>query len=83
MRSTLLLLMLCLANASYTQSIQFQQAVTGFSSPVDIAHCGDERLFVVERPGRIRIVRNGAINPVPFLDITGIVNDGGEEQGLL
>lgn len=83
MRSTLLLLMLCLANASYTQSIQFQQAVTGFSSPVDIAHCGDERLFVVERPGRIRIVRNGAINPVPFLDITGIVNDGGGEQGLL
>ena len=83
MRTKLLLLVLCLASNAPGQSIRFQQVLTGFSGPVDIAHCGDDRLFIVERPGRIRIVRNGVVLPTPFLDITGIVNGGSGEQGLL
>jgi glucose/arabinose dehydrogenase len=52
---------------------------------VDVQHAGDGsgRLFVVEQPGRIRIVENGQLLETPFLDITDRVNDGGNEQGLL
>lgn len=31
---------------------------------------GDPRLFIVEQPGRIRIVKNGKLLPKPFLDIS-------------
>lgn len=40
------------------------------------------RLFVVERPGRIRIVQNGALFPRPFLDIADLTSLEGE-RGLL
>jgi len=43
---------------------------------------GDPRLFIVEQPGRIRIVRDGQLLPRPFLDLTDRVLDGGE-RGLL
>src|SRR5580765_1156669 len=42
----------------------------------------DHLLFVVERPGRIRVVRDGVVLPQPFLDITGLVSQIGE-GGLL
>lgn len=56
----------------------------GFSSPVAIAHAGaDARLFVVERGGSIRIIHgDGTIDPVPFIDISGLITAGGE-RGLL
>lgn len=55
----------------------------GFTNPVSIAHAGDERLFVVERRGTIRIIDgDGTVANTPFLDISGIVKAGGE-QGLL
>ena len=43
---------------------------------------GDARLFVVEQPGRIRIVSGGQLVAAPFLDLTDRVRSGGE-QGLL
>lgn len=54
------------------------------SFPVDLAAPpGDlDRMFVVEKAGRIRILRNGAFLPTPFLDIAGQVSSGGE-RGLL
>lgn len=39
-------------------------------------------LYVVERAGRIRVLRNEATLPRPFLDLSDIVRSGGE-QGLL
>jgi len=55
----------------------------GFSSPVSIAHAGDDRLFVVERGGLIRIINGeGTIESSPFLDLSGDISPGGE-QGLL
>jgi glucose/arabinose dehydrogenase len=57
-----------------TQSLAF---------PVDLtAPAGDSRLFVVEKAGRIRIIRDGALLATPFLDIRGQVASGGE-RGLL
>lgn len=61
-----------------------QVVPTGLSSPVDLQNCGDERLFVVEQPGRIKIVsKTGTISATPFLDISARVLSAGNEQGLL
>jgi glucose/arabinose dehydrogenase len=43
---------------------------------------GDRRRFVVERPGRIRVVKRGKVLRTPFLDISAEVTTGGE-SGLL
>lgn len=65
-------------------TIQLENFATGLQSPVDIAHCRDERLFVVEQAGRIMIVApDGSVADTPFLDIQERVNDSGGEQGLL
>lgn len=61
---------------------------SGLSSPIGVTNAGDGsgRLFVIERCGKIRIVRNGALLPTPFLDIgpegTNVISCGGE-RGLL
>ena len=52
-------------------------------SPVDIQSAGDDRLFVVEQVGRIRIVASGVLQPEPFLDLSDRVGSEGNEQGLL
>ena len=58
--------------------------VDGLDGPLDLtAAPGEEdRLYVVERPGRIRIVDDGTLVETPFLDITSITSEGGE-RGLL
>jgi glucose/arabinose dehydrogenase len=43
---------------------------------------GDPKLYVAERTGRIRAIRDGRILPRPVLDLSGRVSLGGE-QGLL
>jgi hypothetical protein len=55
-----------------------------FTNPVHVsAPPGDpDRLFVVERPGTVRIVKNGKTNGRPFLDIRSRVRCC-DEQGLL
>lgn len=64
--------------------ITLETFADGFSSPVDIVHCGDDRLFIVERAGTIRIVEpDGTVLPDNFLDISGQVESGYQEQGLL
>jgi glucose/arabinose dehydrogenase len=63
--------------------IRLQQVADGLQSPVFLtAPASDARLFIVEQPGRIRIVQNGTLLPTPFLDITSRVSAGGE-RGLL
>jgi glucose/arabinose dehydrogenase len=51
--------------------------------PVYLTHAGDERLFVVEQPGRIRIIQDGVLLQAPFLDITDLVDDSANERGFL
>ena len=56
---------------------------SGLDSPIDLqAPPGDARLFIAERPGRIRIVQNGVLLPTPFLDIVSRVFTDGE-AGLI
>lgn len=64
-------------------AIQLAPVVTGLDQPTFLGHAFDERLFIVEKPGRIQIVENGTIRDTPFLDITDRVGSGGSEQGLL
>jgi glucose/arabinose dehydrogenase len=58
--------------------------VSGLSSPLGLEKPpGDTRLFVVQQPGTIRIIENGALRSGNFLDIQSLVNFDGQEQGLL
>ena len=64
--------------------LQLTEVAGGFNSPVFVraAPGDDERLYVVEKTGRIRILKGGVENPEPFLDISDRVQNSGE-QGLL
>ncbi|MCA3007672.1 MAG: PQQ-dependent sugar dehydrogenase [Phycisphaerales bacterium] len=66
--------------------LKLQTVASGLVRPTFMASPpGDaQRLFVAEQPGRIRIVKNGALLPTPFLDLAamGVVSFGGE-LGLL
>ncbi len=75
---------ICLANDAFSQpSISLESFGTGFSSPVSIKNAGDDRLFIVERGGVIKVLNaDGSVNTVPFLDIDNLVLSGGE-RGLL
>src|SRR6476469_5577882 len=65
-------------------SIEVQSVASGLSSPVEMvsANDGTNRLFIVEQPGRIRILQNGSPVATPFLDMTALIQSGGE-RGLL
>lgn len=69
---------------SASQTIALEPVVEGgLVRPADLTHAGDDRLFVVEQPGRIRIIKNGELLARPFLDITDRVSTTANEQGLL
>ncbi|MRG94519.1 hypothetical protein GF068_21720 [Polyangium spumosum] len=42
-----------------------------------------DRLFLIEKPGRIRLLNGGNLAPEPFLDISAIVESQANERGLL
>ena len=65
--------------------LNLRQVASGFTRPTYVTHAGDGsgRLFVLEKPGRILIVQDGSVLSTPFLNITNVVHDGGNEQGLL
>jgi glucose/arabinose dehydrogenase len=64
--------------------VSVQPFVDGLDQPLFVTTAGDGsgRLFVLEQPGRIRVVTNGQLSATPFLDITDRVTSGGE-RGLL
>ena len=86
MRRLLPFLMLLSVHTLTAQSITLQPFAEGFFLPVDLMQSTpeDDRLFVVEKPGRIDIARpDGTVLPTPFLNIIDQVNDTGGEMGLL
>jgi glucose/arabinose dehydrogenase len=57
---------------------------SGLSNPVGMEKPpGDNRFFIVEQRGTIRILENGALQSGNFLDIQSLTNFDGQEQGLL
>jgi len=67
-----------------TYPIVLTSFVTGFVIPVglEIPEDGSGRLFVIELGGTIRIIQNATLLPTPFLDVTPLIESGGE-KGLL
>jgi hypothetical protein len=65
-------------------TIALRQITSGLAFPLYLTAPPDDvsRLFVVEKGGRIRVIRNDSLLATPFLDLTGKVSTGGE-QGLL
>ncbi len=55
----------------------------GFNEPLFATHAGDERLFVVERTGTIRLLADDTVLETPFLDLTSQVGSDASERGLL
>lgn len=68
-----------------TFDLGLEEIASGFDSPVYITgpDDGSGHLFVVEQPGSIRVIEGGETLAQPFLDISGIVESGSSEQGLL
>ena len=59
--------------------------VSGLQSPTDIQFPddGSGRMFVLQQPGWIALIRDGQISQTAFLDIESEVGSAGNEQGLL
>ena len=75
---TFLILLLFYSLVNYSQpQIALAQFAVGFSSPVDIANCGDDRLFIVEQDGIIKIHRGA--DQVSVGSLSGIRS---EQRGL-
>ncbi len=68
-----------------TVTLALRPVAIGLDQPLFATHAGDGsgRLFVLEKPGRIRIVADGQPAAAPFLDLTDRVRSAGSEQGLL
>ncbi|MEA2713535.1 MAG: hypothetical protein QOK27_1496 [Gemmatimonadales bacterium] len=66
------------------EGVRLQEIASGLSFPLYLTTPpGDlSRLFIVEKTGGIRIVKDGTLLPEPFLDISRQVS-GSMEQGLL
>ncbi len=90
MKQSAVFLIFCLACAfialpSGAIQLTTELAASGFSNPVFLTSPpGDiSRMFIVEQhTGKIRIIKNGAVLPIPFLDVGTLLSPGGE-QGLL
>lgn len=74
---------LFLSGIILAQDITLEIFKSGFSRPLSLQHANDDRLFVVEQGGKIKIIQpDGTVNSTPFLNISGQVSNG-SEQGLL
>lgn len=89
MRAIIFLIFLCISLSCVHIKAQGPEIIleafaTGYTNITDISNAGDERLFIVEQSGIIRILdEEGNFFNEPFLDITDRVRDEGNEQGLL
>ncbi|KYF51201.1 hypothetical protein BE08_20490 [Sorangium cellulosum] len=69
--------------------LKLTEVVSGFDRPLYVTSepADASRLYVVEQVGRIRLVKDGALQEEPFLDITGLVTpvdtSYDDEKGLL
>jgi glucose/arabinose dehydrogenase len=80
--------MLALASTASAQvKVKLEPLVTGVNTPLAMVQPpGDDRIFVIEQFGRVRIVRDGKLAPEPFLDIRNLIveqHHDFDERGLL
>jgi glucose/arabinose dehydrogenase len=78
----LLLLLLQLEISAATLPAGFAESVFagGLSAPTAMAFTPDGRLFVTQQGGALRVIKNGALLPTPFVTVT---TTSSGERGLL
>lgn len=84
MKNLITLICLFCLNLTFGQDLALNLFASGFNRPVNIKHAGDDRLFVVEQDGIIKILNSdGTTESTNFIDIDSRVGSNGNEQGLL
>jgi glucose/arabinose dehydrogenase len=58
------------------QKIRVSVVTKGLSHPWSIAFLPDGNMLVTERPGRLRMVRNGVLDPAPIAGVPRVRTDG-------
>ncbi len=83
MKKFFTLLCALLGLSTFSQNISLESVASGFNQPLNIQNAGDDRLFIVEKGGRIKIINSdGTVNPDNFLDLSGQISSD-SERGLL
>lgn len=62
-------------------SLKVETFVTGLEVPWSIVFTSPSRMLVTERPGRVRVVENGALQPAPLAVLSDVESSG--ETGLM
>lgn len=66
------------------RQLSLELIADGLDNPLLItAPPGDQRLFVLERRGVLRVIQNGTLVATPFLDLSSQVSTFGNERGAL
>lgn len=70
--------------AGFSADVGLELLVDGLTQPVQLVDLDDGtgRSLIVQQDGLIRILRDGALDEAPFLDVSGQISTG-SEQGLL
>lgn len=71
------------SSAADAPHIRLAPIAGGLQRPLACVDDGSGRLFIIEQPGRIRIISSGQLEPAPFLNIQDRVYSGDNECGLL
>lgn len=74
-------------NATFVKpwaTIELKPIASGFREPTYLTNAkdGSGRIFVVEKKGQIKVIKDGKVLPEPFIDIASQVGSKGSEQGL-
>jgi glucose/arabinose dehydrogenase len=67
--------------ASVPEAIGLESLASGLSGPVDVVFAED-RTYIAEQRGTIRVYEDGSVRSQPLLDLRGRIETGGE-KGLL
>jgi len=75
---------LLISKSVSAQEIRARLVAEGMSTPIGIVSApgDDARVFVINRPGVVRIIKNGNLLEEPFINLTSNINTLGE-RGLL
>lgn len=64
------------------RGIRVQTFVSGLQVPWDIAFASMDRIYVTERPGRVRLIENGRLRPQPYATIDAAARGEGGLMGI-
>lgn len=86
-RSAILIILSFLSTLQYalpaaSPTADVEEVATGLEAPWSISFASDGTIYVTERPGRIRVIKQGVLQPSPIATI-GVRSFAGNESGLL